>query len=234
VPQWALKWDGSSGAFDASLSYFDGTDLWPDLNIAAVSASGVEVALHNQRARVLGADFSTSQEGVVWRAEAAWLRTASEGRDDFRHKKPQFWAVAGAEWALPGGGTLGLQGTARFVANFAPASGVADPISREVARRQAAVSGQTSRRQIGLLWRFAQRLHDDRLSLEASGAVLAPQRNGVVRAHADYAGSDDIHLRAGLVASFGPPDTPLGQLKHNNLVYVQLRVGLSSTHVWGR
>jgi hypothetical protein len=226
-PQTAVKWDATLGDIDGSLSYVDGTDLWPDLNIAGVSASGVEVLLRNQRARILGADISTTRNGVVWRAEAAWLRPSSDGPQDFRHKKPQLWAVGGGEWTLPSGLTLGLQASAKQVFDFVAIDTIADPISRAVAQRQAAVAGQTARRQLGLIWRVAQRVHDDKLSLEASGIVLGPPRNGLVRVQADYAWSDDVHLRAGAVSSFGSPDTQLGQLKANALVYLQLRFGFS-------
>jgi hypothetical protein len=232
--QKAVKWDASFGAVDASVSYFDGIDLWPDLNIVAASGAGVEVALRNQRARVLGADFSMARDGVVWRAEAAGLRTDSQGRDDFDHKKPQLWVVAGGEWSPARDTTLGLQMTARRVFDFAAADSVADPVAREVASRQLALAGQTARQQLGVLWRIAQRQLDDRLDLEASGLVLGPRRNGLVRAHVDYAWSDELHLRIGGVASFGAEDTPFGQLRRNNVVYLQLRLGLSAAHALGR
>jgi hypothetical protein len=232
--QWALKLDGTLGDVDGSVSYFDGADPWPDLSIVAASAKGVEVVLRNQRARILGADFSLARHGVVWRAEVAWLRTASEGADDFRHKRPQLWLVAGGEWMPRETVTLGLQLTARQVFDFSPADRIADPVNRAVARRQAAVSGQTAASQFGLLWRVASRLHDNRLAVEVSGVLLGPPRNGLLRAHADYALSDNMHLRAGLATAFGGAETTFGQLQPNGLVYLQLRVGLSSTIHSGR
>jgi len=225
-PQWALKWDAQRAGLDWSVSYFDGYDPFPDLNVAALSAAGVDVALRNQRARVLGADISWAHEGVVWRAEAAWLQTDSEGAQDFRHKKPQLWFVGGGEWNLKDDTTLILQLTAKHVFDFASPDTLSVPIEREIARTQAATAAQTARDQLGIVARLAGRWNHDKLRAEASGIVLGPQTNGIGRAHVEYAVTDQWIVRVGVSLPFGPSDTTFGQLSQNRLAYVQLRYGI--------
>lgn len=233
-PQWALKWEGQGAGIDWSVSYFNGYDPWPDLNVEALSSAGVKVALRNQRARILGADLSWAREGVVWRAEAAWMHTDSEGGQDFRHKKPQFWGVGGGEWSLPDDTTLGVQLTAKHVFDFAlpDASGI--PVEREVARIQAATAGQTARNQAGVVWRLARRWNHDKLRAEASGILLGPGRNGVGRAKVEYSMTDQLTLQAGVVAPFGPAESSFGQLRTNRLAFVQLRYGFAAEKKFSR
>ena len=228
--QWAMKWDVLGDGIDWSVSYFDGHDPWPDFNIASVSASGVEVALRNQRTRVLGADMSLVRDRVVWRAEAAWSRTQSEGPQDFLHKKPQLWFVGGGEWELHSGATLGLQLTVKRVFDFAPVETLSSPIEREVARIQTATAAQSSRYQAGLVWRLARRWYQDRLRAEASGVTLGPHCNGSFRAQLEYAITDRWTFQTGVVSAFGAQGTTFGQLERNRLAFVQLRFGIAGEH----
>jgi len=227
-PQWALKWEAQGDGVDWSVSYFRGFDPMPDLTAEAPSATGVDVVLRNQRARVLGADLSVARGGVVWRAEGAWLRTDSAGPQDFRHKKPQLWLVAGGEWPWGEHTTLGLQLTAKRVLDFASPETVPSPIERAVAVRQAATAGQTDRHQAGLVWRLAHRWHDDRLRAETSGVVVGPRRNGIARAQLDYALTDQLNVVIGLHWPFGAADTSFGQFSRNRLAFVQLRYGIAA------
>ena len=224
--QWAVKWDGSAQGIDGSLSYFDGRDPMPDLVPGTISPGGVEIVLRNQRARIFGADLSLAHDGVTWRAEAAYLKTDSAGPMDFTHKKSQFWLVAGGEWQFAGGSTVGLQATLQHVFDFADPATLDPGIQQQVARRQAATSGQTSRNQAGLVWRLARRWRNDTLLAETSGVVLGPRGSGVVRAKLDYSVNDRVQVQFGFDTYFGPDDTYFGQLKRNRLAYVQVRYGL--------
>lgn len=226
-PQWALKWEGQGEGVDWSVSYFRGADPMPDLAIEAASPTGVDVVLRNQPARVLGADLSVPQGDIVWRAEGAWLDTDSAGPQDFRHKKPQLWLVAGGDWTLHERTTLGLQVTVKRVFDFASPDTLPTAAERAVAERQAAVSGQTSANQAGLVWRLAQRWHDDRLKVETSGVVVVPNRSGIARAQLEYAVSDQLTVQVGVHWPFGAAETSFGQFSRNRLGFVQLRYGLS-------
>lgn len=230
-PQWALKWEGRADGIDGSVSYFHGFDLMPDFTVGAPSAAGLNVVLRNQRTRVLGADLSVVRNDVVWRAEAAWSRTESAGPQDFQHKKPQLWLVAGGEWPFGEHTTAGLQLTAKRVIDFAAPETAPSEIERAVAARQAATAGQTARQQLGLVWRLAHRWQDDRLRAETSGVLIGPQRSGIARAQLDYALTDRLNLQVGVHLPFGAADTVFGQFARNRLAFVQLRYGLEAEKV---
>ncbi len=223
--QWALKLDMVGDGIDGSISYFHGDDPLPDLNLAGAGAAGGRIAVRNNPLRVLGADLSLTQGGIVWRAEAAWMQTANAGSGDFERKKPRLWAVAGPEWTSGGGTTVGLQITAQHVRGFESADALPTPLQREVARRQAALANQTAATQLGATWRVAHRWLNDNLRAEFSGVIASAPRSGLWRTRVVYAVSDSVQLQAGTDQAFGPVHSVFGQFRRNRLAFVQVRYG---------
>lgn len=223
--QWAVKWDAGGDGLDGSLSYFHGFDPMPDLVPGGMGPGGVNVLLRNQAVRTAGGDFSLARGNIVWRAEAAWMRTGSSGADDFTHKKPQLWLVAGGEWSFGHGTTLGIQTVLQHVRGFQSPDAIADPVAREIGWRQAATSNQTSAMQRGLTWRLAGRWWNDTLTAEINGVVMKPSHSGLWRTKLGYAIDDHWQVQAGTDYYFGPEKSFFGQLDKNKLVYVQLRYG---------
>lgn len=227
---YALKWDFSRDGMDASLSYYDGTDLMPDLSLAALSFTGVDIALRNARTMVWGADLSVQRGAVVWRAEAAYARPRVEmGVDEFAHKKPSFTVVGGPEWT-GGGWTVGTQAVWQWVRDFRSPDDIANPLLRDIAWRQAATANQVAAQQGGLTLRLARRALNDNLLLETTLLSLWPMQDeesrqaaGVWRTKVDYALDDHWNLQLGHERLFGPPHSQTGQLIKNRLAYVQLR-----------
>ncbi|PVZ16369.1 MULTISPECIES: hypothetical protein [unclassified Pseudomonas] len=223
--QWALKWDMTGDSADGSVSWFDGTDPLPVLVPGGIGPSGALVRVRAQHVRVLGADFSTTQGSTVWRAEVAYSHSGSDGASDFLHKKPQFAAVAGGEWQLPGTATLGVQLTWLHVFDYADARDLAPGFEREVAMRQLATSNQTRRDQLGFTWRLADRWLNDQLSLEFSGAANHSDGSGIARVQGSYRVSDPVTLKAGMDYYYGPQYSFLGQLRDNRVLYTQVEYG---------
>jgi hypothetical protein len=224
--QWALKWDITGDGIDGSLSYFHGHDPTPDLVLAGADAAGVTVAVINQPLRVLGADISATRGGIVWRAEGAWMQTDSRGAGDFSHKKPRLWLVAGAEWTLGQTTTLGLQATLQQVRHFSSPDLLAQPVVREIAQRQAALSNQTAARQAGIVWRLASRWLNDSLWAEINGVHLGQPSSTLWRTRLTYAINDSLQLQAGTDHFSGPQQSLWGQLRRNRLAFAQLRFSL--------
>ncbi|MGI4840741.1 MAG: hypothetical protein ACRYF9_24365 [Janthinobacterium lividum] len=219
--QWALKWDMSGDNIDGSVSYFDGVDPMPDLVPGMLTSTGATVKVKAQRTRFWGADMSMTQGGTIWRAETALSETQSSGSDDFRHKKNQLWFVGGGEWRLFDTATLGLQLTYTHVFDYADAHDLAPGFEREVALRQAATSGQTSRDQAGFTWRLADTWFNELLRVEFSGVAQQTSGSGIARLKADYALTDNIKLTAGMDYYYGPKLTFFGQLRDDQTVYTQ-------------
>jgi len=225
-PQWALKWELTGEGIDGSLSYFHGHDPTPDLLLAGADAAGVTVAVVNQPLRVLGADISATRGSVVWRAEGAWMQTASTGAGDISHKKPRLWLVAGAEWTLGQNTTLGLQATLQQVRDFNSPNTLALPVAREIAWRQAALANQTGARQAGIVWRLASRWLNDSLWAEINGVYLNQPGSTLLRTRLTYAVSDSLQVQAGTDHFSGPQTSLWGQLRRNRLAFAQLRLAV--------
>lgn len=223
---WALKWDLAGDGIDGSLSYFDGTDPLPDLALAGAGPDGVQVAVRNHRLRAFGGDLSWVQGRMVWRAEAAWMRSGSAGAADFVRKRDRLWLVGGGEWTFDGGTTLGLQALVQHVPGFVDPDTLATPVEREIAGRQAALANQTAANQLGASWRLAHRFRNDTASAELSGVWTGAPDSSLWRTRFTVALSDAWQLQAGTDATFGPAKSLWGQFRANRLAFVQLRRGL--------
>jgi hypothetical protein len=226
--QRALRWDYSANNIDASVSYFEGNDLMPDLSFTNVdSFNRLQISLANNPIRVLGTDLSVNQGDVIWRAEAALTDTATTGNQDFNHKKRQFMAVAGPEKIFDGV-TVGTQAVIQRVFNFTSPDNMTCPfasctILQSIARQQAALSNQTRAEQYGIVLRVAKRWLGDNLLTELSCVSFVEGKNSIVRTKIDYAIDDNWHVQGGSEMYFGETDTFFGQLRDNNLAYFQVR-----------
>lgn len=224
-PTTALRLDLAGDGWDGAITLLDGIDPLPDL-LLNDRPGGAPLVLRNQGLRMLGADLSLARDGMVLRAEAAWLDSDARGPDDRRRKRPRLWLVAGAEWQLPASTTVGLQATLQHVRHWRSPDDVADPLQREVAWRQAALANQTAANQAGLVWRLARRWHHDTLAAEASGVVTGGPRSSLWRARLSWAIDDHWQLLAGGDLYTGPRHSVWGQFRDNRVAYVQLRRGL--------
>ena len=225
-PSWAPKWEGNTEGIDRSVSYFHGADPMPNINFKSLSSNGVEIAVRNHSSAILGADLSMTKWRTLWRAEAAYMKNDSRGAQDFEHKKSQFWLVAGGEWSLGESGTFNLQATVLKTFKYGNPNQVNDPFLREIAWRQAATSNQVAPTQAGFSWRLAGRWRNDALLAELSGVAVWPSRSGIWRTKLDYAVNDHWHIQTGTDYYYGTDHTFFGQLKNNQVIYIQARYGL--------
>ena len=134
--------------------------------------------------------------------------------------------MAGAELSTGTSTTVGLQATLQQVKNFLSPDSVTQPILRQIAWQQAAISGQTSATQHGLTMRLASRWWNDTLMAETSGIIVWPSGSGIWRTRLNFAIDDRWNLLAGTDLYFGPQRTFYGQLNKNRLLYLQIRYGL--------
>ncbi len=102
---------------------------------------------------------------------------------------------------------------------------LANPVEREIAWRQAAVSNQTGATQAGVVWRLAGRWLNDTLLAEANGVVLDRPASSLWRTRITYAVDDRLQWRAGTDHFRGPAHSLWGQLRRNDVAFVELRAG---------
>lgn len=99
-PAFAVRWDYSVDGLDVGASYFSGLDHMPDLSLQSLSSTGATLQLKNNPMSVYGIDFSYNRNDIVWRGEAAYTKTDSDGSEDLTHKKNNLTVVMGPEWSL--------------------------------------------------------------------------------------------------------------------------------------
>jgi hypothetical protein len=230
---WAVKWDRSGQRLDASLSYYRGQDLTPDLGVTGLASGVPALVQRTNRQQVFGADFSIAQRALVWRGEAAVAMPLSRKAGASDRKRRAIWLVAGPEWT-GGVWTLGGQLVFHRVSGYSSPDQETNPLLREAAWAQATLSNQTAARQHGLTFRLAHRAWNDTLQSELSVLALWPQGTarvssapqGLWRGKVEYALDDHWSVKLGIDHPFGPTRSFFGQWIDNRLFYVQLRRSL--------
>ncbi|HEE6637047.1 TPA: porin, partial [Acinetobacter baumannii] len=176
----------------------------------------------NNSMSVYGFDFSYNHNDLVWRGEAAYTKTDSNGSEDLIHKKNNLTVVMGPEWSLKNS-TLSLVGVYKHTEDFKSADNLTNPLVREVYRYQQTISDQYEQDQYGAMLRYALNLLNDNLKLEFTGFYFAPEPNELLRVRINYNLNDHWQLNAGGDRFWGRNDTVLGQFRDNSLVYAQVR-----------
>ncbi|WP_459660576.1 hypothetical protein ACL9Z5_003619 [Acinetobacter calcoaceticus] len=222
-PAFAIRWDYSVDGLDVGASYFSGLDHMPDLSVLSASPTGgATLQLKNNPMSVYGFDFSYNHNDLVWRGEAAYTKTDSDGSEDISHKKNNLTVVMGPELSLKNS-TLSLVGVYKHTEDFRSADSLTNPLLREVYRYQQTISDQYEQDQYGAMLRYALNLLNDNLKLEVTGFYFAPEPNELLRVRINYSLNDHWQLNAGGDRFWGKNDTVLGQFRDNSLVYAQIR-----------
>ena len=218
VAQGAVKIEQTGGRVDWSLSYYDGYDLFPDLEIAGVRASGVDLVLTHQRVRVVGADAAAAVGPYTVRAEAAYTFT---DREDVKH--PFFLLVLGADRTLPGGVYLNVQYVLRVVSDWERPGDIVDPVRRAVAIEQALINDQLDPVKHAIAVRTARSGLDETLRVDVSSIISPTRGDYAVRPKLTYALTDHLKLTVGADFIGGPSRSFFGRLRDTSTAYVEAR-----------
>ena len=222
VTQGAFKIEQTGGRVDWSLSYFDGFDLFPDLGIDTVRATGVDLLLRHHRIRVAGADAAAALGPYTVRGEVAYTFTEHERAGD-QIKSPFLFLVLGADRTLPGGLYVNVQYVLRVVANFQDPFAVADPIARQVAIEQASINDQLDDVKHGVAVRLSKTWLNETLVTEISSIVSPARAEFVLRPKVKYAVTDRLKLTAGADIFRGETPSFFGRLRDTSTAYVEVR-----------
>jgi hypothetical protein len=222
VLQGAVKIERAGGRVDWSLSYFDGIDLFPDLHIERVHASGLDLALRHHRIRVVGADAAAPVGPYTVRGEAAYTFTEHARRGD-QIKSPFFFLVLGADRTMPGAVYVNVQYLVRVVSDFQDPDGIGDPIRRNVAVEQALINDQLDPVKHAVAVRVSRHWLDETLAGELT-LVISPNRwDYAVRPKITYAVTDRLKVTAGASLFRGDTVSIFGRLRDTSTAYVEVR-----------
>jgi hypothetical protein len=222
VLQGALKIERTGGAVDWSLSYFDGFDLFPDVQLAGVRASGLDVVLTHHRIRVVGMDAAAAVGPYTVRGEAAYTFTEHARRGD-EIKSPFFFLVVGGDRTLPGAVYVNLQYVLRVISDFQSPAAVADPVRRGLAFEQALINDQLDEVKHAIALRVSRAWRHETVRTEMS-VIASPTRGDyALRAKIAYAVTDHVKVTAGADVFGGETRTVFGRLRETSTGYLEVR-----------
>jgi hypothetical protein len=211
--QWALRVEQTGRAVDWSVSYFDGKDLAPDLDLAAADDRAPVIRLSHHRVRVVGGDMTANLGRWGLRAEGAYVETDDpDGRDPFT-KNPFVFVVAGADRTFGGLLNLNVQYLYRHVRHQGGRS----------SSIQDVLNSQTQGVQHGASFRIAYKWLHETLEAECAAVAYVGPRGGALRPKVVYALTDSWKVLAGAEVLRGQSSSIFGLLDANSTGYAELR-----------
>ena len=222
VLQGAVKIERVGGRVDWSLSYFDGIDLFPDLQTDRIRASGLDLALTHHRIRVVGADAAAAVGPYTVRGEAAYTFTEHARRGD-QIKSPFFFLVLGADRTLPGAVYVNVQYLVRVISDFQDPDRIGDVVQRGVALEQALINDQLDPVKHAVAIRVSRNWLNETLASELAFVVSPNRGDYAVRPKISYAVTDHVKITAGANLFRGDTVSVFGRLRDASTAYVEVR-----------
>jgi hypothetical protein len=221
VSQFAFKIDRSGGPLDWSLSYFNGYDLYPDLEIVGFTLTKVNVAPTYHKIQVVGADAATVWGPYGFRAEMAY--TFTDHSNNPQVKSPFFFMVLGADRTFLGSLNVNLQFILRVISDFVDPNSVPNPAARAVAIEQATINSQLDQVQESISLRINKKWLNETLETEVASVFGIVRGDYAVRPKAKYAITDRLRATVGGDIFRGPTPSFFGRIRDNSTAYVELR-----------
>jgi len=221
VSQYAVKLEQTGSKVDWSLSFFDGFDLYPDLQIVGMTLTTVNVAQTYHRIQVIGADVATVWGPYGLRAEAAY--TFTEHSRSNQVKSPFFLLVLGADRTFLVNLNINLQFVLRMISDYQNPINVPDPARRAVAIEQATLNSQLDRVHESITLRVSKKWFGETLETEVASILGLARLDYAVRPKMKYAITDRWRLTVGGDIFRGPDPSFFGRIRDTSTAYVELR-----------
>lgn len=221
--QVALKVDRSGGAVDWSLSYYKGYNHFPDLDLLAISPTGVDVGFNYGKVQVFGADFASTQGQYGFRGELAYLHTEDRKGDNPLRQNSMVNAVLGIENSPIENLNINVQLLFRHVLDYQSLNAVTDPGTRALAEQVTINSNQVAETFGGLSFRPSYKMWNETLEVELAFVMWAKYSDSLLRPKATYAINDSWKLILGGEIYNGPANSFWGRLEKASTVFTELR-----------
>jgi hypothetical protein len=223
LEQWAVKLEQTGKAVDWSLSYFDGFDLAPDVQIGRPSPTRIPIFLTHNRVRTVGADAATTIGRYGLRAEAAYTFTQDNSGRNPLIKNPFFYLVLGGDRTFYEYVNVNVQYFLRTVTHFRDPVAITEPLRRSAALTLAAVTNQRDDVQHGASLRVNNKWWNETLEAEIAAVLSFTRLDFVLRPKIVYAFTDRWKGALGADIFRGSDRTFFGRLQRNSGTYVELR-----------
>ncbi len=231
-----IKLDRSGGEVDASLAYYYGYNLLPEVRIDRASADpatgalSADAALVHGRQHMIGADFATARGRFGYRGEVAWVQTEHTSRSRPEEIVPFLAYVLGIERSFADSLSLIVQYVGRFVPERVdPERALADPDPvRGQARFLAAkatlvINQQLDTVQNGWSARIDKKFWNDTLDCELLGLHYFERNDFFIRPRVTYDLSDAWKAAVGGEIFHGPKNSTFGRVERNTGAFVEMK-----------
>jgi hypothetical protein len=214
--QFGLKLDQSGGDVDWSLSYYDGNNRMPNLELISVGASGVDVKLRFDRIQVYGFDFAKNFGNYAIRGEFAYMETSDhQGSDPFTQNS-NFTGVLGADHDFFESFNVNAQFLYKHVFDFQIPTSALTVQLNQLSRQQYSNDYALSLRPSYKIW-------NETLEMEIAYFFWLRKGDYVLRPKVTYALTDQFKTMIGGELYSGPSDSFFGSLRNTSAVFGELR-----------
>ncbi len=229
------KLDRSGGQLDASIAYYYGFNVLPEVRVGSVArdaATGVtraDVALVHPRRHMIGADFATALGHVGYRGEVAYVHTANQDGRRVDEVTPYLYYVLGVERNFFENLNVIVQYVGRYVVNRVdPARALVDPNALRgqarflAARETFVINQQLDSVQNGWSARIDKRWWNDTLDLELLSLHYVERNDFFLRPKLAYDLADGWRATVGGEIFHGPKYSFFGRVEKNTGAFVEM------------
>ena len=221
--QSAFKIESLNGESDWSLSYFEGLDKNPELQLLTAPASPLPLSLVHTRIRTYGADYAINLGRFGLRAEAAYTLTQDSHGEDYFIKNPFLYVVAGGDRTFLESLNINLQYLYRHIYFFQDPRDITDP-SQELAIQEAILTNQYDHTQHGASLRISNKWLNDTLEVDLTAVSWFQHKDYLLRPKVRYAFNDYIKFILASDMYRGPVDSYFGSLNKISTTYCELQL----------
>lgn len=231
-----IKLDHSGGDIDASLSYYYGFNLLPEIRVGSVTsdpatgAVNADATLVHPRRQMVGADFATALGRYGYRGELAFVHTPNGDGHRVDEVTPYVSYVLGVERTFFDNLNVIVQYVGRYVLHRVdPARALAnpDPLLGEAdflaARETFVINQELDTWQNGWSMRVDKRWWNDTLEFEMLSLHYVERNDFYLRPTLAYALADGWRATVGGEVFQGPKHSFFGRVEKNTGAFVEMR-----------
>lgn len=231
-----FKLDRSGGEVDASLAYYYGFNLAPEVHVDRASIDPdtneltADAVLRHGRQHMIGADFATAQGQFGYRGEVAWIHTDNPNGRRVDEIVPYLYYVLGIERTFPGSASVILQYVGRYVPERVdPERALQNPdqalgFANYVASRSTMViNSQLDTVQNGWSLRLDKKFWNDTLDCELLSLHFFERNDFFLRPRITYDWTDSVKTAVGGEIFHGPKNSTFGRIEKNTGAFVEVK-----------
>jgi len=209
----ALKLNIEKPSFDGSLSYFNGSNPNPGMDIGSSTDGGIAVMPRAYRMHVFGADFSTTLSGDYGlRGEFAYRKPHDDCEDNIYIPNPDLQYTLGIDRQMGADFSVIVQYIGRYVFDYteltvpSPNDSLAMP-HYQIVLKNRMIASQQEEISHSISFRPAWTLLHETLDIEILGLYNITTEEFLMRPKTSYDIADDLTVTIGGEIYIGPDDT---------------------------